>query len=77
VIAHPATTAGRRKRVSDYTNNLLWNMQQEGVHKLCPMPREGGDSVYWYQCYESACAWWDELKQCCAVLTIARAARQK
>lgn len=26
-------------------------------------------------CDKSACAWWDELKQCCAVLTIARAAR--
>ena len=28
-------------------------------------------------CTESTCAWWDEMKQCCAVLTIARAARQK
>lgn len=28
-------------------------------------------------CKESACAWWDELKQCCAVLTIARSSRHK
>ena len=65
--------------MSDYKSRIENQLNLHNARKICPVPRAGVDvdNVYYSQCVEAVCAWWDDLKQCCAVLTIARAARQE
>lgn len=59
--------------VSDYKTCPLKTMSNFCYEPETPEKVEVATGI----CTESSCAWWDNLKECCAMLTIARSSRQK
>ena len=57
----PSTTGGAT--TTDY------DLRARG--KLCPLKRENGVD-YWRACDGARCAWYDERREWCAVLSLAR-----